>query len=66
MRRTLIAIRVFIEGPPWGKLALEPDDSGELEFSNTAVQEAYGIISATSLWGSWPSNDEVWDYVHQQ
>lgn len=66
MRRTLIAIRVFIEGPPWGKGALEPDDSDQLEFSNTAVQEAHGIISATPLWGSWPSNDEVWDYVHQQ
>lgn len=66
MRRTLIAIRVFIEGPPWGKGALEPEDSGELEFSSTAVQEAYSIISATPLWGSWPTDDEVWDYVYQQ
>lgn len=65
MRRTLVATRLFLEGPPWGKHSLwSLDDPEELVFSDPTVQEAYDIITATSVWGPWPSDEEVWEYVH--
>lgn len=65
MRRTLVATRVFLEGPPWGKHSLwSLDGPEELVFLDPTVHEAYDIITATSVWGSWPSDEEVWEYVH--
>ena len=66
MRRTLTAARVFIEGPPWGKGSLDSNNSEEQVFSDPMVKEAYDIVAATPLWGSWPSDDEVWEYVHRE
>lgn len=66
MRRTLTAARVFIEGPPWGKESLESNDSEEQAFSNPMVKEAYDIVAATPFWGSWPSDDDVWEYVNRE
>ena len=37
----------------------------ELVFSDPIVQEAYQIIEATPEWGSWPTNEEVEEYIYQ-
>ena len=64
-RRTIVAMRVFLEGPPWGDRSLQPQDSPEERlFSDPIVQEARDIVTTTSLWGPWPSDEEVWEYVH--
>lgn len=87
IRRTLIAVRVFLEGY-WesgssryldhhhhivtehvrGRLGFEKQRSGshaetQLEFSDPYVQEAHDIIEQTELWGPWPTDDEVREYV---
>lgn len=36
----------------------------ELVFSDPIVQEAYDIIEATAEWGSWPTDEEVEDYMY--
>ncbi|RHZ66901.1 uncharacterized protein CDV56_108949 [Aspergillus thermomutatus] len=84
MRRTLVALRVFLEGyrgkRPWGPSDDLPSVSmseGEKEpslsndvsnsdgiMSDSKLQEAYDIVAATPLWDSWPSDDEVWEYLH--
>ncbi|XHF97719.1 hypothetical protein AWENTII_001304 [Aspergillus wentii] len=69
MRRTLVAIRVFLEGSKERRFlgSSNPsyfNDSEVVSFSDPNVQEAYDIFTATPLWGSWPSEEEVWDYVH--
>lgn len=80
MRRTLVALRVFLEGyrgkRPRGESDNLPSESmaaGEplpsdvsapaANGSNSKLQEAYEIVAATPLWGSWPSDDEVWEYL---
>lgn len=87
MRRTLVAVRVFLEGY-WETgssrylnhhhhVVTEHVRSGlgfekqysvsnaerQLEFSDPYVQEAYDIIEQTELWGPWPTDDEVQEYV---
>ncbi|GKZ38514.1 hypothetical protein AbraIFM66950_010764 [Aspergillus brasiliensis] len=32
-------------------------------FSDASLQEAYDIITTSQVWGSWPSDEEVLDYV---
>ncbi|OOF99828.1 hypothetical protein ASPCADRAFT_161069 [Aspergillus carbonarius ITEM 5010] len=32
-------------------------------FSDASLQEAYDIITSSRVWGSWPSDEEVLDYV---
>jgi hypothetical protein len=81
MRRTLVALRVFLEGyrgkRPRGESDYLPSESmaeGEpfsndvsdpdASVSDSKLQEAYEIVAATPLWGSWPSDDEVWEYLH--
>ena len=65
MRRTIVAIRVFLEGPSWGKQSLQSQDSPEERLSSDPiVQEAHDIVTTTSLWGPWPGDEEVWEYVH--
>lgn len=67
MRRTLVAVRVFIEGPPWGKPSLrDPNDLGKLVFAEAFAEEAYKIIMETPLWDGWPSDEEVRDYVNRE
>ncbi|OGM42125.1 hypothetical protein ABOM_009163 [Aspergillus bombycis] len=38
------------------------DDSESLSFSDPNLQEAYDIVTATHIWGPWPSDEEVQDY----
>ncbi|RHZ63115.1 hypothetical protein CDV55_105774 [Aspergillus turcosus] len=62
MRRTLVAVRVFLEGY---KPSLSNNVSDlDVSMSDSKLQEAYEIVAATPLWGSWPSDDEVWEYLH--
>ncbi|PWY92399.1 hypothetical protein BO70DRAFT_327528 [Aspergillus heteromorphus CBS 117.55] len=85
MRRTMVAIRMFLEGD-WGRSPqvfdgpenlstksprdlhgwcheAEASDSSEgLTFSDPNLQEAYDIIGASRGW-SWPSDEEVLDYI---
>jgi hypothetical protein len=79
MRRTLTAIRVFLEGSTDDRVSCEPESvsphfdaypnqNGEGKdvhpvFSDGRVEEAYNIIEDTEGWGSWPSDDEVREYV---
>ncbi|KAF4205670.1 hypothetical protein CNMCM8927_005838 [Aspergillus lentulus] len=81
MRRTLVALRVFLEGYSGKRPRRESDnlpsesmaegvplsndvtDSGA-SVSDSKLQEAHEIVAATPLWGSWPSDDEVWEYLH--
>lgn len=70
MRRTVVAIRVFLERP-WGKThigapSLESNGDGEPVFTDPNLQEAYEIIEATPLLGPWPNEEEVWEYVNEQ
>lgn len=75
MRRTIVAVRMFLEGY-WGRRPLArtqyqsgfedhvtPSESSMPTFSDPTVQEAYDIVSTTELWGPWPSDEEVWDYL---
>ncbi|KAJ9314249.1 hypothetical protein DTO271D3_5478 [Paecilomyces variotii] len=88
MRRTLVAVRVFLEGY-WetsSPRVAHPDDYGatddhtrggfgfgtqhslsheerQVEFSDPYVQEAHDIIEQTELWGAWPTDDEVREYL---
>ena len=32
-------------------------------FSDASLQEAYDIITTSQVWGSWPSDEEVLDYI---
>lgn len=67
MRRTLVAARVFIEGPPWGQPSLrDSNDPEKLVFPDVLVEEAYDIITETPLWDGWPSDEEVRDYVNRE
>ncbi|KAF9891081.1 hypothetical protein FE257_005016 [Aspergillus nanangensis] len=81
MRRTVVAIRFFLEGC-WGKQPIrwmtpevpkpnedvedvdggESEDSHRLRFSDANLQEAYDIVTTTSVWGPWPSDEEVEEY----
>ncbi|KAL3453572.1 hypothetical protein BJX65DRAFT_126592 [Aspergillus insuetus] len=72
MRRTIVALRMFLEGY-WGKrrsppeaydpdLAVTPTDVVPT-FSDPILQEAYDIVTATEIWGPWPSDEEVWEYL---
>ncbi|KAE8382640.1 hypothetical protein BDV26DRAFT_253422 [Aspergillus bertholletiae] len=38
------------------------DDSVRLSFSDPNLQEAYDIVTATHIWGPWPSDEEVQEY----
>ncbi|KAH8692640.1 hypothetical protein BGW36DRAFT_23718 [Talaromyces proteolyticus] len=70
MRRTLTAVRVFLEGSRGENMVhrdVDPQNTGENSelqhtFSDGHVQEAYNIIEATKSWGSWPSDAEVREY----
>ncbi|KAL4810276.1 hypothetical protein BDV18DRAFT_130668 [Aspergillus unguis] len=75
MRRTIVATSMFLEGY-WGRRAPAPtasgydlagqiasSDSGLPTFADPSLQEAYDIVTATEVWGPWPSNDEVWEYL---
>lgn len=70
MRRTIIAIRLFLEGQP-GKGShrpdfadeITPDESDVQTFVDPTLQEAYDLVTATEVWGPWPSNEEVWKYL---
>ncbi|EAW09722.1 uncharacterized protein ACLA_039370 [Aspergillus clavatus NRRL 1] len=86
MRRTLIALRVFLEGHGEkllsglsGEFSHGSSHEGDeyapslesgsqaaetISFSDPYLQEAYELITATSSWGSWPSDDELWKYLH--
>lgn len=67
MRRTLVAARVFVEGPPWGKPSLrDSNDPEKLVFPDVLVEEAYDIITKTPLWDGWPSDEEVREYVNRE
>ncbi|KAL4785700.1 hypothetical protein BJX76DRAFT_324053 [Aspergillus varians] len=77
MRRTIVAVRMFLEGY-WGRRWSAPGayesefpgyvtqgGSGMPTFSDPTLQEAYDIVTETEVWGPWPSDEEVWDYfVH--
>ncbi|KAJ0426150.1 hypothetical protein BJY00DRAFT_126949 [Aspergillus carlsbadensis] len=72
MRRTIVALRMFLEGY-WGKRRSPPEayDSDPTvtptdvvpTFSDPILQEAYDIVTATEIWGPWPSDEEVWEYL---
>jgi hypothetical protein len=72
MRRTIVALRMFLEGY-WGKRRSPPEayDPGSAvtptdlvpTFSDPILQEAYDIVTATEIWGPWPSDEEVWEYL---
>jgi hypothetical protein len=85
MRRTLAAVRVFLEGT-WDVEALRrahhdseadtrliertdgsslPSDQDSVppEFSDPYVEEAYKIIERTEVWGPWPTDAEVRQYL---
>ncbi|KAL5045665.1 hypothetical protein BDW71DRAFT_77050 [Aspergillus fruticulosus] len=75
MRRTIVAVRTFLEGY-WGRrrpapVTYEPDfadhpapsDYDVRKFSDPALQEAYDIVTTTEVWGSWPRDEEVWEYL---
>lgn len=88
MRRTLVAVRVFLEGL-WATGSLRrvkrssprlaenessttggagktpsPDQDDGAMFADSYLQEAYDIIESTELWGPWPTDDEVREYIH--
>lgn len=70
MRRTVVAIRVFLERP-WGKThigtpGLETNSDGEPVFTDPNLQEAYEILEATPLLGPWPNDEEIWEYINGQ
>ncbi|KAL2815020.1 hypothetical protein BJX63DRAFT_188349 [Aspergillus granulosus] len=76
MRRTIVALRMFLEGY-WGKRRLPPKaydlnsavtpSDAVPTFSDPILQEAYDIVTATEIWGPWPSDEEVWEYlVHKE
>lgn len=84
MRRTLVAVRVFLEGH-WATESLRAVKPGSCHlaeyessvagetlstdkddgpvFSDSYLQEAYDIIESTELWGSWPTDEEVYVYI---
>ncbi|KAL6235583.1 hypothetical protein BDW75DRAFT_209140 [Aspergillus navahoensis] len=75
MRRTIVAVRTFLEGY-WRKrrpapAAYEPafadhvaqSDHDVPKFLAPALQEAYDIVTATEVWGPWPRDEEVWEYL---
>ena len=67
MRRTLVAARVFIEGPPWGQPSLHDlNDPQKLVFPDVLAEKAYDIITEMPLWDGWPSDEEVRDYVNRE
>jgi hypothetical protein len=70
MRRTVVATRAFLErtggrNTP-GRSSVEhfTDDGREPVFPDPNLQEAYDIIEATPFLGPWPSDQEVWEYIH--
>ncbi|KAL1875536.1 hypothetical protein Plec18167_005472 [Paecilomyces lecythidis] len=88
MRRSLVAVRVFLEGfweqdfsiaarhDGYSVISESPRDhfdvgrrpslfheDRQLEFSDAYVQEAHDIIEQTELWGGWPTDDEVREYL---
>ncbi|KAL5357729.1 hypothetical protein BJX96DRAFT_23662 [Aspergillus floccosus] len=67
MRRTVVGIRTFLEGC-WGKHSLHStpgvtEASDGMTFTDPNLQEAYDIITATGVWGPWPSDEEVQEYL---
>ncbi|KAL2829683.1 hypothetical protein BDW59DRAFT_32573 [Aspergillus cavernicola] len=75
MRRTVVAVRLFLEGY-WGRQRTEPigyesdftfhitpRDPDVPTFSDPILQEAHEIVTATEIWGPWPSDEEVWEYL---
>ncbi|OKL63390.1 hypothetical protein UA08_01513 [Talaromyces atroroseus] len=73
MRRTLTAIRVFLEGSipgrmRWHELESASSKNGRGDEENRPVssyghiEEARKLIEGTEGWGSWPSDDEVRAY----
>ncbi|KAL4897100.1 hypothetical protein BDV59DRAFT_169799 [Aspergillus ambiguus] len=73
MRRTLVAVRAFLEGC-WSQPASQRSEvrylsttpgetSDETAFTDPNLQEAYDIITATGVWGPWPSDEEVQEYL---
>lgn len=67
MRRTVVGIRAFLEGC-WGKHSLQStpgviEASDGMTFTDPNLQEAYDIITATGVWGPWPSDEEVQEYL---
>ncbi|KAI9369354.1 hypothetical protein BJX61DRAFT_519896 [Aspergillus egyptiacus] len=76
MRRTLVAVRLFLEGY-WERRRSAPkaygvgytfpgttNNSDEPTLADSILQEAYDIVTATEIWGPWPSDEEVWDYLN--
>ncbi|BAE57848.1 unnamed protein product [Aspergillus oryzae RIB40] len=41
---------------------VSPSDSERMSFSDPNLQEAYDIVTATHVWGPWPSDEEVQEY----
>jgi hypothetical protein len=82
MRRTMVAMRLFLEGyregQSWESLyetaqarglrgsehlsEVSPNNVEELSFSDPNLQEAYDVVTATRIWGPWPSDEEVREY----
>ncbi|KAL4918883.1 hypothetical protein BDW62DRAFT_180629 [Aspergillus aurantiobrunneus] len=75
MRRTVVAARMFLVGY-WGRRwsgptaydfdsmdHVTPSNTEMPTFSDPTLQEAYDIVTATEVWGPWPSDEEVWDYL---
>lgn len=70
MRRTVVAMRVYLEQPR-GKPLYGPssaqysyNESGEPVFPDPNLQEAYEIIEGTELLGPWPDAQEVSEYMN--
>lgn len=77
MRRTLVAVRVFLEGswenevlmrkaaggPDAERQEVPVDQDSRPTFSDPYVEEAYKIIESTEGWGPWPTDEEVRQYL---
>ncbi|KAL9121501.1 MAG: hypothetical protein Q9187_001946, partial [Circinaria calcarea] len=68
MRRSLIAIRVFLERS-WTYYGVAEDDEKDglaqivdEETSEAVLQKVYEIIESVEGWGGWPTDDEVEAY----
>ena len=60
-RRTIIAIRVFLENS-WDTENFLPNRS-DLKASNAVMNEAKDLIQSVESWQGWPTDDEVAHYM---
>jgi hypothetical protein len=67
MRRTIVAMRIFLEGYLGSRSRLRvneyANDSDPPVFADPVLQEAYDIVTASEIWGPWPSDEEVQEYL---